>query len=118
MLDSVRGCRAIARRAMTFAHSFQEDRLVAAEMHEPRIRDRRKDIEEFVPYPLLPILVIGPKAVLNSILPSSDADPDQIVEIAIRQAFDVQINGSTVEFRVQEIDGVYLISRMASARNE
>src|SRR5580704_7776960 len=69
VLDSVRGCRAIARRAMTFAHSFQEDRLVAAEMHEPGIRDRRKDIEEFVPYPLLPILVIGPTAVLNSILP-------------------------------------------------
>ena len=78
-------------------------------MHEPRIRDRRKDIEEFVPYALLLIFVIGPKAVLDSVLPSSDANPDQVVEITIRQAFDVQIDGSTVEFRVQEIDGVYLI---------
>src|SRR5271170_747887 len=109
ILDSGRGCRVIARHTMTFAHSFQEDRLVAAEMNEPRIRDRRKDIEEFAPYALLPVLVIGPKAVLNSIFPDSEANPDQVVEIAIRQTFNVQIDASTVEFRFQEIDGMYLI---------
>ena len=109
VLDGGRGCRAFARPTMTFAHSFQEDRFVATEMDEPRIRDRRKNIEEFVPYPLLPVLVIGPKAVLNSTIAGSDANADQVVEIAIRQTFDIQIDGRAVEFRIQEIDGVYLV---------
>jgi hypothetical protein len=39
----------------------------------------------------------------------SDASANQVVEIAIRQTFDIQIDGCAVEFRVQEIDGVDLV---------
>ena len=108
-LNSGRGCRAFARLTMTLAHSLQKDRLIAAEMNEPRIRDCRKDIKEFIPYALLRLLVISPKAVLNSIIASSDANADQVVEIAIRQTFDIQIDRGAIKFRVQEIDSVYLV---------
>src|SRR6516225_6479875 len=65
VLDGDRCCRVFVRPAMTFAHSFQKDRLVAAVMDESWIRDRHKDAKEFVPYALLPVLVVCPKAVLN-----------------------------------------------------
>jgi hypothetical protein len=94
---------------MTFAHSLQKGRLVTAEMNELWIRDHRKDIEEFVPYALFSVLVVGPKAILNSIIAGSDAGADQIVRVAIRQTFDIQIDGRAVEFRVREIDDVYLV---------
>src|SRR5665647_313885 len=61
VLDGGRCCRAFARPAMTFAHSFQEDRLVATVMDESWIGDRHKDGKEFVPYPLLSVLVVRPK---------------------------------------------------------
>ena len=74
-----------------------------------RIRDRRKDIQEFVPYALLLVLVVGPKAVLNSTIAGSDANADQVVEIAIRQTFDIQIDRRAVEFRVRRSTSVDLV---------
>ena len=59
-----------------------------------------------VPYPLFSILVICPKTVLNGVIAGSDANADQVVEIAVGQAFDVQIDGRAVEFQVRKIDGV------------
>ena len=100
---------------MTFTHSFQEDRLVAAEMDEPWIRDCRKDIQEFVPYPLLFVLVVCPKAMLNGTIAGSDANADQVVEIAIGQTFDIQIDRRAVEFRIQEIDESEFCSRGSRA---
>src|SRR5262249_14282279 len=91
---------------MTSAHTFEKDRFVAAVVHEPWIAERRKDIEKFLPYPIFSILIISPKAVLNGLIADSDANADQVVEIAIGQAFDVQIDGRSVEFRVRKIDGV------------
>ena len=109
MIDGGRCRRTFARPAMTFAHSFQKDRLVAAVMDEPWIRDRHKDGKEFVPYALLPVLVVGPKAVLNGTMAGADANANQVVEIAIRQSFDIQIDGCAIEFRVQKVDGVDLV---------
>ena len=74
-----------------------------------RIRDLRKDAEEFVPYPLLPVLVVGPEAVLNGAIAGSDANSDQVVEIAVGQTFDIQIDGRAIEFRVRKADGVDLV---------
>ena len=118
MLDGGRCCRAFARPAMTFAHSFQEDRLVATVMDESWIGDRHKDGKEFVPYPLLSVLVVRPKAVLNGTMAGSDASANQVVEIAIRQTFDIQIDGCAVEFRSRRSTVWILFSRMASARKE
>ena len=106
MLDGGRCCRTFARSAMTSAHTFQKYCLVAAVMHEPRIRDSRKDIEKSFPYPLFFILVICPKTVLNGVFAGSDANANQVVEIAVGQAFDIQIDRRAVEFRVRKIDGV------------
>src|SRR5262245_54036486 len=75
-------------------------------MHEPRNRDRRKDAHKFIPYPLLFRFVVGPKGVLNGTLAGADANADQIVEITIRQTFDIQIDGGAVESLVWEVDGV------------
>src|SRR5215831_18397936 len=94
---------------MALAHSFQEDSLVATVMNEPRIGDSRKGIEELFPYALLPFLIVSPKAVLNSAVSGSDANAYQVVEITVRQALDIQIDRGAVEFRIQEIDDVYLV---------
>jgi len=53
-------------------------------MDESWIRDRHKDGKEFVPYTLLPVLVVCPKAVLNGTMAGADANAYQVVEIAIR----------------------------------
>src|SRR5215469_724297 len=94
---------------MAFAHSFQEDSLVPTVMNEPRIGDSRKGIEELFPDALLPFLIVGPKAILNSTISGSNTNAYQVVEIAVRQAFDIQIDRCAVEFRIQEIDDVYLV---------
>ena len=87
-------------------------------MNKPRIRDGRKDIEEFVPNALLTVPIIGPKAVLNGIIASSNANAYQVVEFTIRKTFDVQIDRRSVELRIGQIDSMYFFSRIASARNE
>ena len=109
VFDGSLGGRALARPAMTFTHSFKEDRLIAAEMNESCIRDCRKDIQEFAPYKLLVVLVVCPKAMLNSTIAGFDANADKVVEIAIRHTFDIQIDQRAVEFRIQEIESVNLV---------
>jgi hypothetical protein len=89
VLDGVLGGRAFGRLAMTLAHSFKEEGLIAAEMNQPWIRDSRKDIQEFAPYELFLILIICPKAMLNSSMARFYANADQVVEITIRQPFDI-----------------------------
>jgi len=39
----------------------------------------------------------------------SDANSDQVVEIAIWKTFDIQIDRRAVQFRVRDIDRVYLV---------
>src|SRR5258708_94186 len=60
--DSALG--ALAGSAIAFAHAFKENGLVAAVAYDPRIGDPREDSQKFLPYPLLSVRVIGPKAVL------------------------------------------------------
>ena len=68
---------------MTLAHPLQENRLIAAVMDKVRINDLRKDAEEIVPYQLLLFCVVGPETVLNASVDGLDANPDQVVEIAV-----------------------------------
>jgi hypothetical protein len=107
IFDSGRGGRTLVGATMTISHSTQEKRLVAAEMNQPRIRDGRKDIEEFVPNALLTVPIIGPKAVLNGIIASSNANAYQVVEFTIRKTFDVQIDRRSVELQIGQIDNMY-----------
>jgi len=48
-------------------------------MHEQWIGYRRKNVEEFSPYLLLPFVVVCPNAVLNRAIAVSDANADQVV---------------------------------------
>ena len=66
MIDCGGGWRAFRWRAVTFAHPFQENRLIAAVVDQVRISDLRKDAEEIVPYQLLLFCIVGPKTVLNA----------------------------------------------------
>ena len=78
-------------------------------MHESRIRDRRQSTQEFAPYSLLFVFIVSPKSVLNSLIAGTEANADQVVEIAVGQAFDIQIDGGAVELRVQKIDDMDLV---------
>ena len=44
------------------------------------------------PEPLLSVDVIGPEAMFNGAVAGSDANSDQVVEIAIWKTFDIQID--------------------------
>src|ERR1019366_3038549 len=79
VLDGSCCCRTFTRPTITIAHSFQEHRLVVTVMHEQWIGYRRKDVEEFSPYSLLPFVVVGPNAVLNRAIAASDANADQVI---------------------------------------
>ena len=76
-------------------------------MNQSWIRDSRKNVQEFAPYELL-LLFICPKAMLTSTVGGSDANADQVIEIATRQTFDMEIYFGSVEFRDEEIDNVNL----------
>ena len=94
---------------MTLAHPLQENRLIAAVMDKVRIHDLRKDAEEIVPYQLLLFCIVGPEAVLDVSFGGLDANPDQVVEIAVGQPFHIQKDGSAYEFWVRNADGVDLV---------
>ena len=53
--------------------------------------------------------IIGPEAMLNGAFAGFDANADQVVEIAIWKPFDIQIDGSAIEFWVRKVDGVDLV---------
>ena len=69
-----------------------------------RIGDPRQKCENFLPYPFLVALVIGPEAVLNCAFPSANPDTDQVEEISVWKSFDIEIDRRTVEFKLAEID--------------
>ena len=75
MIDGGGCCRTFGRPSVTFAHSFQKDRLIAAVMDQVRIRDLRKDAEEIVPYQLLVFCIVGPETVLNASFAGSTRIP-------------------------------------------
>jgi hypothetical protein len=56
--------------------------------------------------------------VLKSALRSFNANPDQVVEIAVGNPFDVQKDESAFGFEIANTDYVNLIFRIASARRE
>jgi hypothetical protein len=78
-------------------------------MNQPGIGNIGKGSQKFVPDETLAITVIGPKAMFDSVITASNADADQIVKIAIRETFDIQINRRAIQLWVKDIDDVYLV---------
>lgn len=70
-------------------------------MNQHRLLDGFENAEEFLPN--LPFVLDGvcPKAVLDGGFPVADAHADEVVEIAVGQALDIQIDGRAfdLEFR-------------------
>ena len=62
------------------------------------------DVEELLPDGFLIVGAIGPKAVLNDRVARFDADTDQIVGVAVGQAFDIQINRCAVDLQFRASD--------------
>jgi len=78
-------------------------------MDKARARDRRKHAEEFGPNPLLPRCVVGPEGMLNGAVGGYDSNSDKVIEIAVGQAFDIEIDCGAVELWLPNTDCMNLI---------
>ena len=87
-------------------------------MDYPWIGNLRENTEEVIPDEFLLIVVFSPKAVLKPALRGFNANPDQVVEIAVGNPFDVQKDERAFGFEIANTDYVNLIFRIASARRE
>jgi hypothetical protein len=47
--------------------------------------------------------------VVNGAVAVSDANSDEVVEIAIRKTFDIQVDRRAIEFLVLDLDGMDLV---------
>jgi hypothetical protein len=75
--------------AMTFAHAFQKYRFIVAVMDQLRVRDSRKSVEKIIPYPPFFVCIVCPETVLDCSVGALEANPDQVVEIAVRKALNI-----------------------------
>jgi hypothetical protein len=86
---------------VTAEHFLQKYRFIAAIVNQSGILYRVKDAKELHPNLSFFLDGVRPQAVLNRRFAVSDEHADQVVEIAIRQPLDIQINGRAfdLEFR-------------------
>ena len=90
---------------MTIAHSSQKDRLVASVVNQHWLLDAVENAKEFSPNPPLVLHAVRPQAVLDgrcAITLQCQESANEVVEIFIGQALDVQVNWRAfyLEFRV------------------
>ena len=100
MINSSSCLRAFRWASITFAHSFQKNRFIAAVMDYLWVGGLREDTEEVVPDQLLLIFIFRPETVLRPSLGSFNPNPDQVVEITIGNPFDIQKDQGAFEFGV------------------
>ena len=101
------GCHRTFRRfSVSFAHSLQEGRLVTPVVNQHRLLDGFEDAKEFPPN--LPLVRDGvrPQAVLDGGFAVADAHADEVVEIAVGQALDIQIDGRAFDLQFRAADDV------------
>ena len=84
---------------MTFLHLFQKSCFVAPVVNQHRLLDGFEDGQELSPN--LPFVLGGvrPEAVLDGGFAVTDAQADEVVEIAVRQALDIQIDGRAFDLQ-------------------
>ena len=92
--------------AVTISHLLKEGRLVTAIVNQHRLLDGFEDGEEFPPN--LPLVRDGvrPQAVLDGGFAVADAQADEVVEIAVGQALDIQIDGRAFDLEFRAADDV------------
>ena len=101
--------RTIRRFSEPFAHALEESRFIAAVVNQHRLLDGFKEGQEFAPN--LPLVRDGvrPQAVLDGGVAVADAQADEIVEIAVGQTLDIEIDRRAVDLQFRAADYVYLL---------
>src|SRR5271157_5109849 len=89
-----------------FNHIFEKSCFVAAIMNQHRPLDGLDDAEEFSPNAPLVLAFVRPQAVLDCRFAIADADADKVVEIAVWQALDIQIDGRAFDLQLRASDDV------------
>src|SRR5947207_14530656 len=97
--------RAIWRRTIPLAHSFQEDRLKAAVMDQNGVLDFYQFGQELPPDAALVRRAVSPKAVLNGRVARFDWDANQVVEVSIGQALGVNVNRCAFDWHFRAAPG-------------
>src|SRR6476646_8886878 len=89
---------------MASAHVFQKSPLITPVVNQHRLLDSFENAEEFLPNFGLVLDSIRPEAVLDGGVLVAYAYADEIVEIAVGQTLDIQIDGgaSDLEFRATD----------------
>ena len=94
---------------MAFTHPLEENRLVAPIVNQHRLIDAFEDAQELPPN--LPLVLDGvcPQTVLAGGCAVADTNADKVVEIAVRQSFDIQIDGRAFDLQLRAADDVDLL---------
>jgi len=79
------------------AHLLYEAPFIAAIVDEDGVLNGRENAKEFDPYFLFLGRVFSPKAVLLDLFTVPDSQADEIIEIAIRYPFNIQVNGRSFD---------------------
>jgi hypothetical protein len=82
-------------------------------MNQHRLFDGFEDSKEFPPNLALVRDSLRPQAVLDGGVAVTDADADQVIEVAVWQALDIQINRRAFDFQFRPANDVDF--RIASA---
>ena len=108
-MDGLGRHRTFRRFSVSFAHSLEESRLVAPVVNQHRLLDGFEDGKEFPPN--LPLVLDGvrPQAVLDGGFAIADAQADEVVEIAVGQALDIQIDGRAFDLQFRAANDVDLL---------
>ena len=94
----------------SFAHSLKKDRLVRPVVNQHRLADGFDDVKEFAPNVSLVLNGVRPEAVLNGGFAVSNPHADEVIEIAIWQAFDIQIDRRAFNIQFRAADNMDFLS--------
>ena len=91
---------------MALAHSVQKNRFIATIVNQHRRLNCFEDPKKFPPDLSLLRGGVRPQTMLNGRIAAADAHADEVVEVAIGQALDVQIDGSAFDLQFRTADDV------------
>src|ERR1700693_4985975 len=98
--------RALRRLSVALAYAFQKSRFIAAVVNQHRLLQRFEDGKEFPPNSSLVRGSVRPQTMVDGGIAAADAHGDEIVEVAVGQALDIQIDGYAVNLQFRPADDV------------
>src|ERR1035437_3185219 len=88
------------------AHASQKTRLVAAIVQQHRLLDDFENAEEFPPKLSLILYGVRPQVVPDGGFTAANAQADEVVEVAVGQSLDIQIDRRAFDFEFRDADDV------------